>query len=82
MREWFMAQLEAGFPALAGSRVAGTLVVRQELLNELIGQWLAGDGAASGTGVRVPPDLARRAIKSAAVRAESGRLLVDFDIQV
>ena len=84
MREWFEAQLAAGLPALSGSHLSGTLAVKQEMVNELIAQWLASESAPGGTGASPALDLgkARAAIKSAAVRGEPGRILVDFDIQI
>lgn len=83
MREWFEAQLKAGLPAFAGSAVSGTLSVRQELLNELLTRWLA-DSQKGGQASSPPVDLAQLTplIKSAAVRAEPGRVLVDFSIAV
>ena len=81
MREWIEAQLAAGLPAFAGSHLAGTVAVKQELLNELIATWLA----SSGGGASGPPfDLARAraAVKSASVRGEPGRILVDFEIRI
>jgi hypothetical protein len=80
MREWFEAQLAAGFPAFAGSRVSGTLSVKQELLNELIAKWLAGADAVDSS--RLELNAAKRAIKSANVRAEAGTVLVDFEIRI
>lgn len=82
MDEWVRAQLAAGLPAFRGSAIAGTVAVNQELLNELLAQWLAAQargGAASGAlDVRqLLPFL-----KQAAVRAEEGRVLVDFEVSV
>lgn len=79
MREWFEAQMAAGFPALAGSTIAGTLALKQELLNELLTKWLAAQ-KVDATAPR--PDLSQslRALQSATIRAEPGTLLVDFKI--
>ena len=81
MRDWIEAQLAAGLPAFAGSHMSGTLALKQELLNELLGRWLTE--SAPGTPPRLP-DLApvKRVVKGAAVRAEAGRLLIDFTIAV
>jgi hypothetical protein len=83
MDEWVRAQVAAGLPAFRGSAIAGTVAVNQELLNELLAQWLAaqaqGGGAATGA-----PDVRQLLpfLKQAAVRAEAGRVLVDFEVSV
>ena len=81
MRDWIATQLAAGLPAFAGSRLSGTLAVQQDAVNELIAKWLAGDGAASEA-PRVDLRIVRAAIKSATVRAENGKLLIDVDIKL
>jgi hypothetical protein len=81
MRDWIAAQLAAGLPAFAGSKLSGTLAVKQEVVNELIANWLAGDSAPSEAG-RVDLRMLRAAIKSAALRAENGKLLIDVDIRL
>ena len=80
MREWLAAQLAAGLPALAGSRVSGTLVVAPALVNELLAAWLAGTGPASASSPRLEIDTLRAAVKSLSVRAEQDRLLIDVEI--
>jgi hypothetical protein len=82
MDEWIRAQLSSGLPAFRGSAFAGTLAVNQELLNELLAKWLAQqarDAAAPAT-----PDVSQllRFLKQAAIRAETGKLLVDFQISI
>jgi hypothetical protein len=81
MREWLERQLAAGLPAFAGSQMSGTLVVRQEAINELIAAWLTGGSPAAG-GPALDVTMVRSAIKSAAVRGEPGRILVDFEIRL
>ena len=83
MRDWIEAQLAAGLPGLQGSSISGTLAVKQDLINELLAQWLA-DARSPKAGAAPPPDLARAAgfIKQAAVRAEPGTVLVDFKVTV
>lgn len=83
MREWIEAQLAAGLPGFAGSAVTGTLAVKQEVLTELLAQWLADTTRGAG-GTTAPFDVGRVTplIKSASVRAEPGRVLVDFTIAV
>jgi hypothetical protein len=81
MRDWIAAQLAAGLPAFAGSKLSGTLVVKQEAVNELIAKWLAADSAPSEA-PRVDLRVLRTAIKSATVRAETGKLLIDIEISL
>jgi hypothetical protein len=81
MAEWITRQLSEGLPAFAGSRAAGTLAVDQALVNELIAKWLAGDNTSAGT-LRVELAKLRQVIKSASVRGEAGRILIDFEIRV
>ena len=83
MQDWLKTQLAAGFPALAGSAVSGTLAVKQELVNELLADLLL----KSRTGASTPPpsnDLTALAkfVQTASVRAEPGTLLIDFKISV
>jgi len=83
MDEWLQAQLSAGLPAFRGSAISGTIAVNQELLNELLANWLA---AQSGSGSPRPEGLdVNRLVpflKEAAIRVEQGTLLVDFEISV
>jgi hypothetical protein len=80
MRHWIETQIAEGLPAFAGSTISGTVAVKQELLNELLAQWLAATSQQRGA----PLDYSRTlsAIKSATVRAEPGTVLVDFTIAV
>ena len=81
MREWIERQLAAGLPAFGGSSVTGTLALKQELLNELVTEWLT----ATTTGGTTPPvDIERLKplVKRLAVRAEPGTVLVDFTVAV
>lgn len=80
MREWIESQVAAGLPALRGSSVSGTLAVQQELINELLGQWLS---AASDTPApAVDLERLKSFVKAAAVRAEPGIVKVDFTIAI
>ena len=82
MREWMEAQLAAGLPALAGTSISGTVAVKQELLNDLLKGYLSATPAASpGAADRCARSLLRY-VTHAAVRAEQGRLLVDFQVTV
>ena len=82
MREWFESQLASGLPALAGTTMSGTLALRDELLNELLDKFLAQ--ARAGTPPKAPVDFGRSVdvIKAARIRAETGRVLIDFEINV
>jgi hypothetical protein len=83
MHEWVQAQLAAGLPAFRGSAISGTVALNQELLNELLAQWLAAkaqgaNGSAGGF------DLSHLLpfLEQARVSAEAGTVLVDFQISV
>lgn len=87
MRKWIEDQIAAGLPALAGSRLSGTVAVAPALLNELIADWLTPPDASPPTTTETAaprPDLTslRAAVKSVAIRAEPDRILVDVDIRV
>jgi hypothetical protein len=82
MDEWIRTQLSSGLPAFRGSAFAGTLAVNQELLNELLAKWLAQQ--ARDAAAPAAPDVSQllRFLKQAAIRAETGKLLVDFQISI
>ena len=80
MDEWVRSQLAAGLPAFRGSAIAGTLAVNQELLNELLAQWLSQARGAASTGLDVSQLLPF--LKQASIRAETGTVLVDFEISI
>jgi hypothetical protein len=82
MREWIEAQLAAGLPAFAGSTIAGTIVVKQEVLNELIAKWLAGDTSPNAGPARFDYSPARAMVKDAKIRGETGRILLDFNVRI
>jgi hypothetical protein len=88
----FEKYLQNGLADFAGLRVSGTLPVKQEILNDLLqsvltdmrspsptptSQDVAGSGA-SGT----DPKSFVKFVKKAEIRAEEGRLVLDFDVQV
>ena len=84
MDEWMRAQLAAGLPALSGSTITGTVALNQDLLNELVAKWLAATGERAGAPAGAP-DLGQQLLpflKQASIRAETGRVLVDFHISV
>ena len=82
MRDWLDAQLSAGFPALSGSSATGTLALHQDAVNELLARWLRDAPVSSDGGSGVDPGLLRRFVKTASIRAESGRLLIDFTVAI
>jgi hypothetical protein len=83
MRKWIDAQIAAGLPALAGSRIAGTLAVSPELVNEALAAWLGSPATtASSTTPAWNFDALRAAVKTVSVRAEPGRILIDFDVRL
>jgi hypothetical protein len=85
MRDWIAAQLAAGLPGFAGSKLSGTVAAKQEVINELIAKWLAANSAPSAAPSAAPlvdPRMVRAAIKRASVRAENGKLLIDFEISL
>ena len=82
MREWFEKQVAAGLPALAGSRLSGTLAVAPALLNELISAWLTNAAPSGPRPPRVDVGVLRGAVKSLSVRAEPDRILVDVEIRL
>jgi hypothetical protein len=83
MREWLQAQLRSGFPALAGSVISGTVAISDDALNELLAKWLA-ENAAPRTDATQPADWrgSVRLINKARVKADNGRLLVEFEVVV
>jgi hypothetical protein len=81
MREWIESQLKTGLPAFAGSKMSGTVAVKQELINELLGKWLEDQGP-SGTKTWLEFGPSKHVVKHAAVRAEPGTVLVDFTIVI
>ena len=78
-RDWIEQQLKAGLPAFAGTQISGTLAVKHELINDLLAQGLA---AQTTEGNRADLSHAVKFIKSASVRAETGTVLVDFQVVV
>jgi hypothetical protein len=80
MRDWIEQQLQTGLPAFSGTQIAGTVAVKEELINELLAQWLAATATEDRRGVDLSQ--ATRFIKAASVRAETGTVLVNFRIDV
>ena len=83
MREWIQAQLAAGLPAFKGTTISGTIALKEELLNEVLSQWLAmmkQVPRSAAPSLDVSGSLG--VVKRAAIRAETGTILVDFDVAV
>jgi hypothetical protein len=81
MDERVHAQLAAGLPAFRGTAISGTLAVKQELINELLAQWL--EARSAGPSARAPDfNQLLPFLKQAAVRAEAGAVHVDFQISI
>lgn len=79
MRDWMNDQLAAGLPAFMGSSMSGTVALKQDLLNELLGQWLTGTPT---TGAPVDLNRVKPLIKHVHVRIEAATVLVDFTLAV
>jgi hypothetical protein len=82
MDDWVRAQLAEGLPAFRGSAIAGTLAVNQDLLNDLLAQWLSQRDRSQGTATGPDVHQLLKFLKQASIRAETGTVLVDFQISV
>jgi hypothetical protein len=83
MHEWVQAQLAAGLPAFRGSAISGTVALNQELLNELLAQWLAAKAQSanrSAGGFDLSHILSF--LEQARVSVEAATVRVDFQISV
>lgn len=88
LQAWFRDQVAAGLPALAGTRIAGTVPLPVTWLNELIAQAIAdaSDGRPDAE-ARPPgaaPDLATmaRMVRHVRVDAAPGVVTLDFEVGV
>lgn len=92
LQAWVRQQVEAGLPAFAGARVAGTVPLQVSLLNDLIQQALA-DAAAGGVSARSSSsspggapsiDIASvaRMVRHVRVDAAPGVITLDFEVGV
>jgi len=78
----------------AGLRISGTLPVKQEILNELLQTVLAdlqkpssggpakSSSSAPSSGAAFDPSSLLKYVNKAELRAETGRLVLDFDVSV
>ena len=84
MQDWINKQLASGLPALAGTTVSGTVAIKQELINELLSDWLGKDMRSPATPSSATVDLnaLTKLVKHAEVRAEPGVVMLDFKVAV
>ncbi len=88
LQAWLRDQLAAGLPALAGTRVTGTVPLPVAMLNDLIAQGLAdatgGAAPASPRAHNGAPDLATllRLVRYVRVDAAPGVVTLDFEVGV
>jgi hypothetical protein len=91
MQDWLAAHLGNGLAAFRGARLSGTLVVHQDLLNEIVAEWFAAQSSgaapapAAAAAAAAPDGQLTGLVKTVtrvAVRADAGAVSVDFDIAV
>ena len=88
MEEWLKAQIESGFSAFAGARLSGSIPLTEQLLNELLQEWLknpAGFGASSAGGSASPGAQFSRwvtLVSEARVEVTAGMVTVKFELKV
>jgi hypothetical protein len=85
MQTWFQDQLARGFPAFAGAIVRGTIPIRQELLNDILAEFLRTDRDVAPPRTVDPGRAAetlKKLVKSAVVRAEQGVVVIEFELRV
>src|SRR5687768_626267 len=82
MQDWLKTQLASGLPAFAGSSLSGTLAVRQELATELLTELLRDSTTPPRPGGTGDFAVVAKLVKTIAVRAEAGTVMIDFKIAV
>jgi Na+/serine symporter len=87
LQDWLRGQLASGLPALAGTRIAGTVPVQVDLLNQVIASVLAGvarPGAGATGTATMPVDLQTlaRLVRRVRVDAAPGVVTLDFEIGI
>lgn len=88
LQGWLRGQLASGLPALAGARVAGTVPIQVDLLNELIAGALAEAAQPAPTaggqpaGLPLPLPTLAKMVRHLRVDAAPGTVTLDFEIGV
>ena len=82
MQEWLKAQMANGFEAFRGASIAGSVPVKEELLNELIAGLLAQADKGVATEAGFDPRPFARFIRKATVHAEAGVVTLHVDIRI
>ena len=82
MASFFEELIANNFSKFAGLAIAGTVPLRQDLINEALGELVQGWSApreSRKSGLSAAPFLPL--VKKVAVRAENGVVYVDFEIR-
>ncbi|MFN2447646.1 MAG: hypothetical protein ABR606_18930 [Vicinamibacterales bacterium] len=85
MPTWLQTQLASGFAAFSGSTISATVPIKQELINELLAEYLAEEATTAPADPRwaeVPFAQLKTLVRRAAVRAEAGVVTLDLEIRV
>ena len=90
LQEWVRAQLAAGLPALAGTRVSGRVPIQVDLLNDLIAGALSelarprdpANSAARGSALPMDLPTLIRHVRRLRVDAAPGTVTLDFEIGI
>ena len=88
MDEWWRQQVASGFAAFRGAHVAGSVPIRDGLINELIQEWLTADASAPPPSAEPPARPAMdaaafaRLVRRATVKATDGVVTLDFEVGV
>jgi hypothetical protein len=82
MPEWLTAQIAAGFPALKGAALSGSIPIKEELINDLIADFLARPPAAPGPPGGFDPRVLLPLVKRATVHADQGVVTLNVEVQV
>ena len=88
MDEWLKAQMESGFSAFAGARLSGSIPLSEQLLNELLQEWLknpAGFATPTARGPASPgTDISRwvKLVSEARVEVTAGTVTVKVEVKV
>ena len=85
MTSLFGRLMSNGLADLAGLQISGTLPVKQDLLNEMLGEVMQSMAAPKSAAPKQPgavdPAQFLKLVKRAYVRADAGILILDFEIR-